>query len=457
MRHAGKTKYGIIIKVIEITVTTLRERMNSMSSDYINDLLTFIQHSPSPYHTVRTSRSLLDKAGFSALSPAEDWHLQARHAYYVPLYGSGLVAFRTGSDLRRRLRLCAAHTDFPCLRLKYRPEIRQNGYLKLNAEVYGGLLRESWLDRPLSLAGTVAVQSDDVFRPDVRLIDVGRPLVTIPRLAIHMNRKANQGVELNPQKDLLPVLGLDNKELTPHFFLDFLSEICRCLPEAILSYDLTVYPTEAGCRLGWHNEFVSSPRLDNLTSVLACLTGLVEAPDADGLSVTALFDNEEVGSQTKQGADSQVLPEILRRIYHAFSLSDDAFSADLARAFMLSVDVAHAIHPNVPEKCDLTNQPVMGRGVALKIASSQRYAGDAAAVAVVKGLCREKEIPYQIFMNRSDIPGGSTLGSLLSANLPLRAMDIGIPITAMHSCRELMGAADQQYLTDLIRTFFNYK
>ena len=431
--------------------------MTSMTYDYIQDLLNFIHHSPSPYHTVQASRDYLDRAGFQALSLSEAWQLAPNGAYYVPLYDSGLIAFRTGSDVRRHLRLSAAHTDFPCLRIKYRPEIRQHGYLKLNAEVYGGLLRESWLDRPLSLAGTVALQGSDAFQPEIRLVDAGRPILTIPRLAIHMNRRANEGVELNPQKDLLPLMGLDQRELTDHFFLDFLSEKCRCLPEAILSWDLTVYPYEEGCRLGWHDEFVSSPRLDNLTSVLACLTGLAETAASDGLNVVALFDNEEVGSQTKQGADSHVLPDILRRIYHAFGLTDDDFSADLARAFMLSVDVAHAIHPNVPEKCDVTNQPVMGCGVALKIASSQRYAGDAAAVAVVKSLCRENDIPYQVFMNRSDIPGGSTLGSLLSANLPLRAMDIGIPITAMHSCRELMGAADQENLVRLIRAFFGHK
>lgn len=428
-----------------------------MTYDYTQDLLKFIQRSPSPYHTVQASRTYLDQAGFQALALSKTWHLAPNSAYYVPLYDSGLVAFRTGSDVRRHLRLSAAHTDFPCLRLKYRPELRQHGYLKLNAEVYGGLLRESWLDRPLSLAGTVALQSKDAFRPEVRLIDIGRPVLTIPRLAIHMNRQANAGVALNPQKDLLPVMGLDDQALTNHFFLDFLSEKCHCLPEAILSYDLTVYPCETGCSLGWHDEFISSPRLDNLTSVLACLMGLVKEDRADGLNVTALFDNEEVGSQTKQGADSQILPGILRRIYHAFGFTDDDFSADLGRAFMLSVDVAHAIHPNVPEKCDVTNQLVMGHGVALKIASSQRYAGDATAVAVVKALCRENEIPYQVFMNRSDIPGGSTLGSLLSANLPLRTMDIGIPITAMHSCRELMGAADEENLVRMIRAFFGHK
>ena len=431
--------------------------MTVMSHDSIDTLLTFIADSPSPYHTVSASRALLDEAGFTALSLEEaPWHLQSGAAYYVPVYGSGLIAFRTGQHIRRHLRISAAHTDFPCLRIKQRPEIREKGYLKVNAEVYGGLLRESWLDRPLSLAGAVALETSDPFRPKRHLIDLKRPVLTIPRLAIHMNRKANQGIELNPQKDLLPLLGLDGKDVTKHFFLDFLSETCRCLPEAILSYELTVYPTEPGCRLGWHDEFVSSPRLDNLTSVLASLTALVNAADADGLTVVALFDNEEVGSQTKQGADSVVLPGILRRIYRAFGLTDDELSADVAKGFMLSVDVAHAIHPNVPEKCDITNQPQMGHGVALKIANSQSYAGDAVAAAVVKGLCRKADIPYQIFMNRSDLPGGSTLGSLLSANLPIRTMDIGIPITAMHSCRELMGAADQEALTRLIQTFFSY-
>lgn len=427
--------------------------MTVMSHDSIDTLLTFIADSPSPYHTVSTSRALLDEAGFTALSLEEaPWHLQSDAAYYIPVYGSGLIAFRTGRQIRRHLRLSAAHTDFPCLRIKQRPEIREKGYLKVNAEVYGGLLRESWLDRPLSLAGAVAIETEDPFRPKRHLIDLKRPVLTIPRLAIHMNRKANQGIELNPQKDLLPVMGLDEKAVTKHFFLDFLSETCRCLPEAILSYELTVYPTEPGCRLGWHDEFVSAPRLDNLTSVLASLSALVNAADADGLNVVALFDNEEVGSHTKQGADSV----ILSRIYHAFELTDDDLWADLSKGFMLSVDVAHAIHPNVPEKCDITNQPQMGRGPALKIAASQSYAGDAEAVAVLKGLCRRADIPYQIFMNRSDLPGGSTLGSLLSANLPIRTMDIGIPITAMHSCRELMGAADQQALTDLITTFFSH-
>ena len=428
-----------------------------MSHDSIDTLLTFIAQSPSPYHTATASRDLLDKAGFTALMPdAAPWQLETDGAYYVPVYGSGLIAFRTGRNIRRHLRLSAAHTDFPCLRIKQRPEIREKGYLKVNAETYGGLLRESWLDRPLSLAGAVAIETEDPFRPNLRLIDLKRPVLTIPRLAIHMNRKANQGIELNPQKDLLPVMGLDEKAVTKHFFLDFLSETCRCLPEAILSYELTVYPTEPGCRLGWHDEFVSAPRLDNLTSVLASLSALVNAADADGLNVVALFDNEEVGSHTKQGADSVILSRILSRIYHAFALTDDDLSADLSKGFMLSVDVAHAIHPNVPEKCDITNQPQMGRGPALKIAASQSYAGDAEAVAVLKGLCRRADIPYQIFMNRSDLPGGSTLGSLLSANLPIRTMDIGIPITAMHSCRELMGAADQQALTDLITTFFSH-
>jgi len=320
------------------------------------------------------------------------------------------------------------------------------------------MIRSTWLDRPLSLAGKIVLRSDDAYNPDVRYVDARRPLLTIPHLAIHMNPSVNDGEKLNPQKDMLPLFTQFGSTPTDDsFFPEFLADEFSLPAEDILSYELTVYPAEPPYLLGRNNEFISSSRLDNQTSVYACLMGLLNGTSTDGLNLIALFDNEEVGSQTKQGADSHVLPDILRRIYHAFGLTDDDFSADLARAFMLSVDVAHAIHPNVPEKCDVTNQPVMGCGVALKIASSQRYAGDAAAVAVVKSLCRENDIPYQVFMNRSDIPGGSTLGSLLSANLPLRAMDIGIPITAMHSCRELMGAADQESLVRLIRAFFGHK
>lgn len=422
--------------------------------DTITSLLSFIEKSPSPYHTVQSAASLLQQADFQPLSLKKSWHLLPGKAYYLPVYGSSLVAFRLGGNVRARMRLAAAHTDFPNLRLKMKPEIQQNGYLKLNAEVYGGLIREAWLDRPLSLAGIVALRGKSPFKPQLRLVDAKRPLLVIPRLAIHMNRNVNKGVELNPQQDLLPLFGLTGEETASGQLTAYLAELCQCDPADILAYELGLYPVEKGCRLGLTNEFISSPRLDNLTSVLSCLTGLKEAAGADGLSLIALFDNEEVGSRTKQGAASFSLPLILQRLYAALGYPETALSEDLASAFLLSLDVAHALHPNRPEKADPTNQPLLGRGVALKMASSQAYAGDAAAIAIVRGLCEAADIPYQTFMNRSDSPGGSTLGSLLSANLPVRTMDIGIPILSMHSCRELMGAADQESLNRLVKAFF---
>ena len=422
--------------------------------DCISSLLSFINRSPSPYHTVQQAAAFLQQAGFQALSLHKPWKLAPGQAYYVNLYGTSLVAFRLGKAPRAHLRLAAAHTDFPNLRVKMKPEIHDSGAVKLNAEVYGGLIREAWLDRPLGIAGVAALRGKSPFQPRLQLVDSKRPLVTIPRLAIHMNRNVNKGVELNPQQDLLPLFALDDGALGKDCFTAFIAQLCGAESKDLLSYELGLYPVEKGCKLGLHEEFVSSPRLDNLTSVFACLSGLSQSKNADGLNVIALFDNEEVGSRTKQGAASFSLPLLLQRLYHALGYRDDDFYADLAAAFLLSLDVAHAVHPNRPEKADPTNQPLLGRGLALKMASSQSYAGDATAIATIRALCEDQKIPYQTFMNRSDSPGGSTLGSLLSANLPVRTMDVGIPILAMHSCRELMGSADQTGLNELVTAFF---
>ena len=270
-----------------------------------------------------------------------------------------------------------------------------------------------------------------------------------------MNSHVNDGIALNPQKDMLPLMTLTGSDDNASYFLQFLSDECHCRPEDILSYDLTVYLHEEGCLMGLKNEFISSPRLDNLTSAYACIDSLVRSQEHDGLHVVALFDNEEVGSRTKQGALSQAFPALLEELYASLGYTRREYRIDAADAFILSIDVAHAMHPNVPEKCDITNMPRLGQGVALKTAASQSYAGDAEAAAAVIALCRRAHIPYQRFVNRSDMPGGSTLGSLLSAKLPIRTMDVGIPILAMHSARELMGAADQKALHDLVYTFFS--
>ncbi|WP_301860147.1 M18 family aminopeptidase [uncultured Megasphaera sp.] len=417
-------------------------------------LLNFIHRSPSPYHVVQTSMDLLKEAGFTELSPHAPWELHEGGSYVVTAFDSSLLAFTIGRHPRAHLRIAAAHTDFPCLRVKPAASIMQGVYGKLNIELYGGMIRESWLDRPLSLAGKIATTGTDPFHPAIHVVDFHTPLLTIPRLAIHMNRHTNDGVALNPQKDMLPLMTLCDGSTADSFLLDYLAEYCHCAVQDILSYDLTVYPAEEGCLLGLHNEFISSPRLDNLTSVYASIAGLANHTAADGIQAVALFDNEEVGSRTKQGAASLLLPTYLQRLYHALGYTDEDYRLDQSSAFVLSIDVAHAMHPNMPEKCDITNIPVLGHGIALKTACSQAYAGDAEAAAIITALCRSGNIPYQHFVNRSDIPGGSTLGSLLSSYFPVRTMDIGIPILAMHSARELMGAADLKALYDLIGLFF---
>ena len=414
------------------------------------ELLDFIASAPSPCHTVTASAEKLRRAGFEELELGGAWQLSRGGRYFVRVYGTTLLAFTVGAA--GPLRMAAAHTDFPCFRLKPAAGLVREGYGLLNVETYGGLILRSWLDRPLGLAGKVVLRGEDAFHPEVRLVDFGRPLVTIPSLAIHMDREVNKEGALNPQKDMLLLAALFGGEAEEDWWMQALAELAGISAEDILSYELSTYPWEQGCTLGLAEELVSSPRLDNLTSVWACLEGLVAATKdgvPDGVRLVALFDNEEVGSRTKQGAGSAVLMEVLRRIYAA---EDGArLSAALAGGFLLSVDVAHGLHPNYMSKSDPIVRPVLGGGVVIKQAASQAYAGDAEAVAIVRALCEERGIVHQDFVNRSDSRGGSTLGSIASALVPVRTMDVGVPILAMHSARETMGAADEMALTALVQ------
>ena len=414
------------------------------------ELLDFIASAPSPCHTVAASAEKLRRAGFEELELSGAWQLSRGGRYFIRVYGTTLLAFTVGAA--GPLRMAAAHTDFPCFRLKPAAGLVREGYGLLNVETYGGLILRSWLDRPLGLAGKVVLRGEDAFHPEVRLVDFGRPLVTIPSLAIHMDREVNKEGALNPQKDMLLLAALFGGEAEEDWWMQALAELAGISAEDILSYELSTYPWEQGCTLGLAEDLVSSPRLDNLTSVWACLEGLVDATKdgvPDGVRLVALFDNEEVGSRTKQGAGSAVLMEVLRRIYAA---EDGArLSAALAGGFLLSVDVAHGLHPNYMSKSDPIVRPVLGGGVVIKQAASQAYAGDAEAVAIVRALCEERGIAHQDFVNRSDSRGGSTLGSIASALVPVRTMDVGVPILAMHSARETMGAADEMALTALVQ------
>ena len=416
------------------------------------ELIDFIDAAGSPYHVVEKCNELLGPVPLF-----EKKGLHEGQIYCFPLYHTGTVFVAIGKNARKApLRIACAHTDFPCLRIKPNPIIREHGYGKLNVEVYGGLIRNTWMDRPLSIAGAVALRGKHPFTPKLQLVDVRRPLMIVPNLAIHMNRKVNEGVELKPQKDLLPLFfqNGDGDEDDTKKLLVLLAEELGVSAEDILSYDLNAYPYERSCLLGCDDAFLSAPRLDNLSSVKACMDAIREW-NGDGIRVVALFDNEEVGSRTKQGAGSTALAILLERVCYKLGLDREEYLKKVMEGFCLSVDVAHALHPNAPEKADPTNQPVLSGGAVLKVAANQSYAGDPEAFAVVAGLCEGAGIPYQVFMNHSDAAGGATLGSILSTQVPMRTMDIGAPILGMHSARETMGARDQFALTQLLMSFFS--
>ena len=426
--------------------------MTSEEKRCAGDLIEFIDAATSPYQVVEQSTNLL-----RVIPMNEKTALSAGHVYSFSLYNTGIIFVAIGENAAKGpLRIACAHTDFPCLRVKSNPVLSVHGYGKLNVEVYGGMIRNTWMDRPLSLAGAVALRGADPFAPTLRLVDFRRPLMIVPNLAIHMNRKVNEGVELKPQKDLLPLFfqNGDGDEDDTKKLLVLLAEELGVSAEDILSYDLNAYPYECGCLLGCDDAFLSAPRLDNLSSIKACMDAIREW-NGEGIRVVALFDNEEVGSRTKQGAGSTALAILLERVCYKLGLDREEYLRKVMEGFCLSVDVAHALHPNAPEKADPTNQPVLSGGTVLKVAANQSYAGDPEAFAVVAGLCESAGIPYQVFTNHSDAAGGATLGSILSTQVPMRTMDIGAPILGMHSARETMGARDQFALTQLLMSFFS--
>ncbi len=396
----------------------------------------------------------LKESDFGELRFQEDWELKENGRYYVKHHDTALFAFTIGEESMDDIRIAGAHTDFPCLRLKPRPDVEAGGYAQVNVEVYGGAILNTWLDRPLSISGRVALAGEEVMRPNMRYLSVQQTLGVIPNLAIHMHPEVNKGIELNRQTDLLPILGFaDKKAERP--FIEFLAKELDAKSEEILDYELWVYCQEPPRYAGLNQELILSPRLDNLTSVQALLTAVMGSRPRKGINVIALFDHEEVGSRTKQGAGSMVLRDVLERIGACLGRTPAQISQNLYNAFFLSVDVAHGMHPNHMGKMDLTNRPVLGNGVCIKEASAQSYATDCEAVAVVEQICRNENIPYQKFVNRSDLRGGGTLGSIASSFLPVRTVDIGIPLLAMHSAVETMGAEDMKALTDLMKAYFD--
>ncbi len=407
----------------------------------------------------------LEENGFEERKLSDvSWEIKPGGSYFVNVNDSTVYAFSIGSSFeagqaaepRQMLRLATSHTDHPCLYVKSSPEIRSHGYGKLNVEVYGGPILNTWLDRPLSVAGKVVIKSDQAFEPEVRIIDLKKPLFTIPNLAIHLNRDVNKGVELNRQTDLAPVACLDTEDMDEAFFCNMIARKLNVSVSEILDYELYLYNCDAGDLLGMREEMISAPRLDNITSVEACLQGIMCSTKRQcGINGVLLFDNEEIGSRTKQGADSVLLSVVIEKLYASLGVSPEVAKAAIMNGFALSLDVAHGFHPNKPEKADPTNENPLGKGVVIKRSGAQNYVTDSAAIASLMMLMENADIPYQKFASRSDATQGGTLGAIASKYMPMKIVDMGVPVLAMHSSRELMAAEDQVALERVVREFFS--
>lgn len=426
-------------------------------------LLNRISVSTCSFTTALAAVRMLRENEFSEFCLSDpEWQAEPGGKYFVNVNDSTVFAFSVGdgfdacraAEPQQMLRLAAAHTDHPCLYVKSRPEMLAHGYGKLNIEVYGGAILNTWLDRPLSVAGKAVIKTDSPFEPEIRIIDMEKPLFTIPNLAIHLNRDVNKGVELNRQTDLAPLACVGAGEADAQFFMQMLSRKLHVSESEILDYELYLYNCDAGDLLGFREDMISAPRLDNITSVEACLQGICGSGRECGINGIMLFDNEEIGSRTRQGADSVLLSVVVDRLYAALGVTPEQARTAVLNGFALSLDVAHGFHPNRPEKADPTNENPLGGGVVIKRSGAQNYVTDSGAVGSVMMLMENADIPYQKFASRSDVTQGGTLGSIAAKYMPLKVVDMGVPVLAMHSSRELMAAADQVALERVVAEFF---
>lgn len=431
----------------------------------INRLLSFLDASPVNFLAVKNIADMLEAGGFRRLNPVLPiGTVNAGDRFFVTKNDSSIFAFRIGAKPLADVgfHMICAHADSPTFRIKPNAEMLcEGGLVKLNTEVYGGPIMSTWFDRPLTLAGRVIVRGENVMQPATMLLHIKRPLLQISNLAIHFNRQVNDGVKLSKQKDVLPLLGQINSQLEAgnmlmNVIVEELSKQRPIQQEDILDFDLYLADTTPACTFGAHNEFISAGRLDDLSMCFAGLEAMLAAHDTDTTQVLAIFDNEETGSQTKQGAGSPFLSYMLKRIALAQTNTEEAYYQAVERAFMISADNAHAWHPNYAEKYDPTNHPMLGGGPVIKFNAAQKYASDAASAAVFAGLCAKAGVPCQRFVNHSDVAGGSTLGNILASSIPLRGVDMGNAILAMHSCRETGSVRDHEYCVKVFTEFFEF-
>ncbi len=425
---------------------------------FAQDLIDFVHASPSPFHVVKNIKAKLAGAGFSRLALTDPWALKKGGKYYITRNDSAIIAFFVGSgDVEEEgFRLVAAHTDAPSFRLKPAPEIvAEKAYLKLNTETYDSPILNTWLDRPLSMAGRVSLKTDDPFHPETRLVSFDDPLLVIPNQSLHMNRKVNEGIELDKQKDMLPLLARVTEEFEKGGFLaGLLAEKLGVDVGRVIDFDLFLHEHAKGCLVGLNKEFISSTRLDDLAMVHAGLHALLDAEPGTATSVLACYDNEEVGSRTKQGAGSPIMTTLLERIALSQGKDREDFFRSVYRSFLISADMGHGLHPNAVDKHDPVHRPILNKGPMIKIAANQNFTTDAETAAVYEALCQQEGIPVQRFVSRSDLRGGSTIGPISAGHLDMRSLDVGNPAMAVHSIRELCGVLDHAFIKKSFEAFF---
>lgn len=420
-----------------------------MKNKIAQEMMTFIDKSPSAFHAIANLAEMFEANGYEALDERKQWKLKTGGKYYVVRNGSAAIAFHIPAGEIKGFHMTSAHSDSPTFKVKENPEmLAEDQYVKLNTEKYGGMIHSTWLDRPLSVAGRVTVKEDGQIVS--KLVNIDKDLLVIPNLAIHMNREVNKGVEYNPQVDMLPLYGAGPKGQ----FMKQIAKAAKVKAEDILSHDLFLYVRDKGRVIGKDGEYVLCPKLDDLQCVYASAKAMVESTPSGYINVCVVFDNEEVGSGTKQGADSTLLTDTLVRIKEALGKTESDYLSWIADSLMISADNAHAVHPNRPEKADPTNRPYLNGGIVVKYHGSQKYATDAVSAAVLKDLCKEAEVPCQNFTNRSDSIGGSTLGNISTAHVSVSTVDIGLPQLAMHSAVETGGVKDTEYAVKMFKVFF---
>lgn len=423
-----------------------------MNEQITQELIDFIKKSPTAFHAVSMMAEELREHSFRELKENECWTLQNGGKYFVTRNDSSLIAFAIPKQGVRDMRIIASHSDSPTFKIKEAPEMEvEKQYIKLNVERYGGMLCAPWFDRPLSVAGRVLIKDPDTGAFVTKLVNIDRDLVLIPNLAIHMNREANNGYKYNAQKDMLPLYGMFEAKGT---FLKTVAGAAGVAEEEILGHDLYLYNRQEPSVWGADEEFLSAPRLDDLQCAFASLKGFLAGAHQAHLAVHCVFDNEEVGSGTKQGAASTFLADTLERLHEVLGFTREEYRVHLADSFMISADNAHAVHPNHTEAADPTNRPYLNGGIVLKFNANQKYCTDGVSAAMFRDLCTGAKVPVQVFANRSDMAGGSTLGNISNTKVALNTVDIGLPQLAMHSPYETAGIKDAAYLVQAAATFF---